>query len=284
MRFAATALLLTFALGCGSEPSDPKKADPKGLIGKPGVPDAPATPTPPADPKAAAQKFVADFLAAVKAKTATADQLTADFKKVVALPLSAEDAAKGYSDIGAVTYLEKWAGAADEPKVELAGDVAFAAGRPGPTGRLLMRLAKDGGAWKVDWLSNGPATATEVAFTGGEDTAGVLFAAVAFTDAALRKDHALVAGLMTAKGREAVAFPFAAADKARGYNIGLLLAALDKHFGKADRAAVAGTTRTGPEATAKFDLTAGMTKSELTVKLAKGTKQGVWLVESFETK
>lgn len=282
MRFATTALLLTFALGCGSDSADPKKADPKGLIGKPGAPNASGTP---ADPKAAAQKFVTDFLAAVKAKKATADQLTADFKKVVALPLTAEDAKVGYSDIGAVTHLEKWAAAtADEPKVEVAGEVAFAAGKPGPGGRILLRLAKDGGAWKADWLSNGPATAADVKLDGGEDTAGIQFAVAAFTDAALKKDHALVAGLMTVKGRETVANPFAAADKARGYNVGLLLDALAKHFGKADRAAVTGTNRSGNEATAKVELTAGTAKTELTLKLAKGSKPGVWLVDNFEAK
>lgn len=285
MRFAAPTLpltlLLTFALGCGADSSDPKKTDPKGLVGKSALPDAPGTP---ADPKAAAQKFVTDFLTAVKAQKATADQLTADFKKAVAPPLASDDAAKGYSDLRAADYLVKWATVtADEPKVELAGDVAFAAGKPGPGGRLLMRLAKDGGAWKVDWLSNGPTSATDVKLDGGEDTAGVQFTVAAFTDAALKKDYILAAGLVAPDARARMAPPFKA-DEALGFSRSLFQRKVEAEFGPADRAVVAGTNRSGTAATVTVDLAAAMTKTALEVKLSKGTKPGAWLVAGFDAK
>ncbi len=280
MRLTTTALALTFALGCGAAPdkkdADPKKPDPKGSTG-----------TPPADdPKAAAQKFVTNFFAAVKAKKASPDQLTADFKKLVAPPFGTDDAAKGYSDESAATYLEKWAAVtADEPKVEPSGEVAFAAGKPGPGGRILMRLAKDGGAWKADWLSNGPPTADPVSLTGGEDTVAVLFAVAAFADAALKKDYALAAGLMTPAGRTKIAPAFDADLKAgRTYNPSILKGGIEKAVGKADRAAVTGNNRTGGDATATLALTGGAARTELTLTLVKGPKPGVWLVDAFDAK
>ena len=280
MRLALTALALSFALGCGAAPdkkeADPKKPDPKGSTG-----------TPPADdPKAAAQKFATDFFAAVKAKKASPDQLTADFKKLVAPPFGADDAAKGYSDEIATTYLEKWAAVtADEPKAELVGDVAFAAGKPGPGGRILMRLAKDGGAWKADWLSNGPPAADPVSLTGGEDTVAVLFAVAAFTDAALRKDYTLAAGLMTPAGRTKIAPAFDADLKAgRTYKPSIIKDEIEKAVGKADRAVVTGNNRTGGDATVTLALTGGAAQAELTLKLVKGPKPGVWLVDAFDAK
>ena len=212
-RLTVTAVSLSFALGCGSgskpdAKGDPKTTDPKKQaqgLSTPGVPDG---------PEAVAQKSVADFFAALKAKTATPDQLTPEFKKVVAPPFGGEPI--GFADAKAKDFLAKWATVtADPPKAEVAGDVAFAAGKPGPGGRVLMRLRKDADGWKVDWLSNGPATASVVKLDGGADTAGVQFTVAAFTDAVLAKRYTLVAGQMTAQGRESVA-PAFSADKARG--------------------------------------------------------------------
>ena len=64
MRLTVTALALTFALGCGGTQDKDKKDDPK----KPDPKGSPGTTPPVEDPKAAAQKFVTDFFAAVKAR------------------------------------------------------------------------------------------------------------------------------------------------------------------------------------------------------------------------
>lgn len=282
MRFAVTAVVLTFALGCGSgsapdKKEDPKKADPQGLRG---------TPTPPTqdDPAAAAQKFVTDFFAALKSKSATPEQLTTEFKKLIAPPFGAD--AAGFSEVRAKDFLTDWATVtADAPKAEVGGEVAFAAGKPGAGGRVLMRLTKVDGAWKVDWLSNGPATAEAVSLNGGEDAAGVQFAASAFVDAVMKKDYTLAAGAMTLPGKARIAPPFRAdADADRGFNPGLLKDALVSAFGAADRAVVAGATREKDTATVTLNLTAGDKKSELTLKLLKGSRPGVWLVDAFGAK
>ena len=286
MRLTVTALALTFALGCGAAPDKDKKDDPKSSKPRDGA-EGPRPLLPPVeDPKAAAQTFATDFFAAVKAKKASPDQLTADFKKLVAPPFGSDDAAKGYSDEIAATYLEKWAAVtADAPRAELVGDVAFADGKPGPGGRILMRLAKDGGAWKADWLSNGPPTADPVSLTGGEDTVAVLFAVAAFTDAALKRDYTLAAGLMTPAGRTKIAPAFDADLKAgRTYKPSILKDEIEKAVGKADRAAVTGNDRTGGDATVTLALTGGAARTELTLKLVKGPKPGVWLVDAFDAK
>ena len=282
-RLTVTAVSLSVALGCGSgskpdAKGDPKTTDPKKQaqgLSTPGVPDG---------PEAVAQKSVADFFAALKAKTATPDQLTPEFKKVVAPPFGGEPI--GFSDATAKDFLAKWATVTDDPpKVEVAGDVAFAAGKPGPGGRVLMRLRKDGGAWKVDWLSSGPTTAMPVKLDGGADTAGVQFTVAAFTDAVLAKRYTLVAGQMTAQGRESVA-PAFSADKARGYNLGLFKEAIASAFGQTTQIALAGTSREGDTATVTLELTAGDKKTPLMLTLVreKDAKPGAWLVDRFEAK
>lgn len=282
MRLAVTAVALTFALGCGSgsapdKKDDPKSTNPQRLQGTP-------TPPTPTDPKAAAQKFVSDFFAALKAKTATPEQLTTEFKKVIAPPFGADPA--GFSEVRAQDYLnDRAAVTADQPKVEVADEVAFAAGNPGPGGRVLLRLVKVGGAWQVDWLSNGPATAEAVTLNGPEGIAGVGFAAAAFADAAMTKNYTLVAAAMTLPGKARIAPPFRAdADADRGFNRGLLTDAVVAAFGSADRATLAGITREKDAATVKLNLTAGDKKTELTLTLVKGPRPGVWLVDRFDAK
>jgi len=283
-RLTVTAVSLSFALGCGSgskpdAKGDPKTTDPKKQaqgLSTPGVPDG---------PEAVAQKFVADFFAALKAKTATPDQLTPEFKKVVAPPFGGEPI--GFADAKAKDFLAKWATVtADPPKAEVAGDVAFAAGKPGPGGRVLMRLRKDADGWKVDWLSNGPATASVVKLDGGVDTAGVQFAAAAFTDAALTKDYTLAAALMSDGGMQFVAPAVFSADKARGYNLGLFKEAIASAFGQTTQIALAGTSREGDTATVTLELTAGDKKTPLMLTLVreKDAKPGAWLVDRFEAK
>lgn len=278
MRSVVTAVALSLALGCGAESTPPeKKVDP----GKP----APST-SPPAkpidEPKSQAPTPAAEFFAAVIAGKANPDQLTAEFKMLIAPPLEPSDAAKGYSDATAREFLKSWAATkADTPTGGVVGDVAFAASKPGPEGRVLLRLAKDGGAWKADWLSKGPPTASEVSLTGGDDTVAILFAVAAFSDAALKKEYTLAAGLMTPAGRKAVAPPFDA-DQALGYNRNILKQRLAAAVGKSDRATMANQAKTGDAATVKLALTGDPTRTELTLRLVKGPKPGVWLVDGFD--
>ena len=172
------AFLLTasvfFALpGCGGDKSQPsgkgddknKKEEPKLVI--PGQPTDPKTTIPPVtipaqpakvDITSGVGKEAVDFLMAVRGGTARADQLSAVFVKAIGLPVRLDsDKVKGYSTGEAEDWMRKLGASTGfglPLKADQVGDVALFRGiLVGKPGGYSLRMVKEGGAWKVDWLS-----------------------------------------------------------------------------------------------------------------------------------
>ena len=303
----AAALGLAALPGCGNSAPDKgesKKDEPKGGGAKADGPkpdDKKANSlvgAPPGEPKAAlgevdkgAEVVVMGFLRDLGDGAAKADVLSPALLKAVGRPWELpDDTAKGYSADAAARWLRTAQGKSFSPSLDRkqAGDAIYWRGAMQPAGSYSLRLLRDGGAWKIDWLAlstvdgGGPVTA------GGADDALAEFAVRAFVEAladagAMERNAraAILARGMVPPLRAAWAPPFDA-DKAQGYdyNPGKLALAATGYAGGTSAIAVA---KAG-DATYTVELTKPTGKKVLTVKLVKGATPGEWLVSEVAEK
>jgi hypothetical protein len=291
--------------GCGSDKPQPSgKGDDKNKPGepKPGpVPGGdPKTPTPTPTPTPAkvdittgVGKEAIDFLQAVRGGTATADKLSAPFAKAVGLPVVFDgDKAKGFSASAAEDWMRKVGASTGfglPLKADQVGDVALFRGMlVGKQGSYSLRMVKEGGAWKVDWLSASTANVTKgVAVpTNSGDAILQEFAATAVVEAICDQDampaqqrNAVIAAGLTPALRTSWASPLDA-DKTAGYDyspakLGFKIGDIG---GKAESVSY---TQQGDAAYFAEVTKAGGAKAAYLVKLAKGTNPGQWLVENI---
>jgi hypothetical protein len=263
---------------------DPK-GDPKGTP-KVDPPRKPET----VDPVSGVGKDAIEFLQAVKDGTAKADKLSAAFVKLIGLPAELpSDKAKGYSADAAEGWLKRVGnGVGFGPPLysKQTGDTAvLRGGLVGKPGGYSLRMVKEGGAWKADWLSLSSVEVKPVAPAANADAIFQEFAAAAVAEAVCDKDAMprdertmVIAAGLTPAYRTKLAPPFDS-DKAQGfdYNRG----ALALEAGKLGDKAESGTLTPQGDAAFKVEVTrAGGAKSAYLVKLAKGTTPGQWLVEN----
>lgn len=292
----AAWLLLALA-GCGGKTNpttgDVAKGDKKGGDPKAG----PGTPSPtvPVEvkPKDVAQLAAEAFIRDMQAGTVSPDRLTPGFLKVVGKPLAFDsDKAAGYSKDEAEKWLKRIGSGLTfgiPTGYTLPGVAVFTGTFQGPNkkGRVLLRMAEDGGTWKADWFQLATVAADDPRKPQTADEPFQDFAVAAAVDAVADKDGLpaadrapLIGGALSPRLRENLATPFAQ-DKEKGYdyNPALLIqkaADLGKGVEKYARTPDAGGTTYKVDATA-----AGGAKKSYTLKLVKGPTPGVWLVDEF---
>jgi hypothetical protein len=293
--------------GCGkpAPPKDAKKDEKKDE--KPNqTPNPNPNPAPnlnPGPPKntlgevePAADQFATAFLTDLVQGKAKAEMLSVDFMKAVGKPVVLpSDKAKGFSPDAATAWLNR---VGEGVTIGLAltrkqaGDVVYIRGvmsgmrlgkEANKTGGYSLRLVKEGGAWKVDWLS---LTSVDVAATPAAPTPEALaqeFAVVAFVETVadlngMGKDERppLIAEAMTPALRVAWAPPFDQ-DKNQGYDYSpgkIGIEATKLGGGTSSFTAV----RVGdlPEFTVVLTKPAG--KKSYTIRLTKGAGPNDWLV------
>jgi hypothetical protein len=289
--------------GCGGDKPQPpgkgddkgKKEDPKLNIGQPTDPKTTIPPvTIPAQPAkvdttTGVGKEAVDFLMAVRAGSARADQLSAAFVKAIGLPVVLDsDKAKGYSTGAAEDWMRKVGastGFGPPLKADQVGDVALFRGiLVGKSGGYSLRMVKEGGAWKVDWLSASSVDVKKAIAVPANSSDAILqeFAATAVVESILDQDampapqrHAIVAAGLTPALRMSWASPLDG-DKASGYDYSLskLKFKVDDIGGKAESVSY---TQQGEGAYVAEVAKAGGGKAAYLVKLVKGQP----LVESL---
>jgi hypothetical protein len=290
LRITTACLALALA-GCGGDkpaPTTPeKKTDGGGASSA--TPALPAvTPLPPSGPADdATTKVASDFLRTVGDGTVTAATMTPAFLKVIGKPLAFEtDQAKGYNPDLAEQWVKRVGGGLTFglPSGTAGGGAAAVSGSyrgPNREGRYLIRLVQEGG-WKVDWfqLSSAPASPSP---TASGDAVFQQFAAAAFLDVLADKGNKqddrvpLLANLLSPELRKEWATPFAS-DTKSGYDYNPGQIALKfAEIGAVD----AYTAGAVADLTVKGELTKAAGKKPFTLKLAKGTGPGQWVVSSF---
>lgn len=310
VRRSAAALLavaLGFAAlpGCGNstpQAKDEKKDDKKDPTPPPPPGPGPTPPTPPEGPPkstlGAVEKAADDAATAFRRElvmgTAKADMLSTAFLKAVGKPVVLpSDKAKGYSDDSATSWLKKVGAGVNfgpELKREQAGDVAYLRGGLQKPGGYCLRMVKEGGAWKVDWLSISSVDNGSVTTTPTPEGAAQGFAVASFVElltdlSGMPKDERLLvlAAAMTPALRAAWAPPFEM-DKPQGFdfNPGKLGTEAVKIGGKTTGYTA---SRVGDLPEFKVELTKTDGKKSLTVRLVKGATPLEWLVsEVIEAK
>jgi hypothetical protein len=299
---------LTALSGCGgSAPPKDNKKDEKKEEPKP-VPKANPNPGTTPDPQPqppqstlgevepAADQAATAFLRDLVQGQPKADALSAAFVKVIGKPVQFEsDKAKGYSADAAVDWLRRAGdGVAFNPALhrKQAGDVVYVRGSisgarlgkdPNKTGAYSLRLVREGGAWKADWLSLSSVEAAAVPGAPTPEAAAQQFAVVAFVETVAdlngmpKEERApLIAAAVTPALRASWAPPFDQ-DKAQGYDYspGKIVLEVTKIGGGTSSFTVARAGDT-PEFSAVLTKPAG--KKAYTVKLVRGTGPHEWLV------
>jgi hypothetical protein len=303
----ALAAGLVFALpGCGSKPQadkgSEKKDEPKGEPkpdpkvdpkGEPKIdPKGEPKPVDKIDLSTGVGKEATEFLKALGEGTAKADKLSAGFAKAIGLPVTLpSDKAKGYSADAAEGWLKR-VGQGHNISLPFnsrqAGDAALFRGTfIGKPGGYALRMVKEGGAWKVDWLALSSAEVKGTTAGPSADAVAQEFAATAVIEVICDKDAmpkddripAIAAGLTPAL-RAKWAEPFGS-DKDQGYdyNRGKLALKAAEIGGGAESFTA---TQQGDTPVFKVEITkAGGAKAAYLVKLVKGTAPGQWLVDDI---
>jgi hypothetical protein len=256
-RTVLPALLVAALAGCGGGGSNPAATtDAKGGKVDKGSPAA--------DTKAvdAGKKFAADFLAAVRDKKATPDQLTPEFKAVFA-----------DNPVAELTFLAGEVGADDVTAAGGADGAVFAMGKNKAGTRTLLRAVKVGADWKADWLSVGPKGVGSAVLTG--DNAPAQFAAQAFVDAVAAKKYAHAAALSSPAAKT----KYGESVISKTFDLGTFGDTLAKLLPGPEAYTVSNTSA----GTVTVDVTAGGKKTA-TIKTVKGSRPGEWLVDSVEVK
>ena len=286
-----------------AEKKDDKKAEKKDDPVPAPQPDPKPAPQPDVPPKntlgpvePAADQAATAFLSALIHGTAKADALSAAFLKTVGKPLVLpSEKAVGVSADAATTWLKKVGEGVSfglALKREQAGDMMYSRGSfssprlgaaAGQTGSYALRLVKEGGAWKVDWLSLSSVDTFIVPTPPTPEGAAQTFAVAAFAESiadlnGMPKDEraAVIAAALTPALRTAWAAPFDQ-DKNQGYDYspGKLVTEAIK-IGGGTTAFTA--TRVGDLPEFKVDLTKPAGKKTYHVKLVKGAGPNEWLV------
>lgn len=295
---ALLAAVIGLTVGCGGPPAklDAKKDEAKKGDILPPKPDDIPTPKPPDTPPkttlGAVEKAADDAATAFRRDLVTgvakADALSATFLKAVGKPAQLpSDKARGYSTDTAASWLRKVGETVNfgpEMKREQAGDVAYLRGALQKPGTYSLRLVKEGGAWKVDWLSISSVENGTVTTTPTPEGAALGFAVAAFVELTAdvsgmpAEERAVALGAaLTPALRTAWASPFDQ-DKNAGldFNPAALVRKATAEIGGGTSAYTA--TRVGdlPEFTVELTKPAG--KKKYTVKLVKGAAPHEWLV------
>jgi hypothetical protein len=291
VRAAAAVLAAGFLAlaGCGGEkPQAPRSGDGKGEPKS--DPAAPAAPPRKIDPAAGVGKDAFEFLKALGAGAARAEQLSAGFVKMIGLPAELPaDRARGYSPAAAESWMRRVGGGATFalPSGFAGADAAVLWGGfqgPGRKGDYLLRMVNEGGAWKVDHLALTSAPHTAGAAGDGPDAEFQAFAARAAggllcdRDAMPKDERAIaLAAALTPAFRANLAEPFGS-DREQGFdfNRGKLLLEADRIGGGAESYA---TARQGP-AEFRLEVVKAGAKAAYLLRLAKGPAPGQWLVEN----
>ncbi len=287
--------------GCGNKPGptqadkkdEPKKDDPKvdPKVDPKKIDTTNPPPTALSKVEPDAEKMAEAFLKSLGEGTATADALSTGFLKSVSKPLELPDDIKhGFSRDNATRWLKR-VGENYNFSASLfrqqAGDAVFWRGLvTGPAlpggGGYSLRLVKEGGAWKVDWLGLSATDIKGSVATGAPDAAFQEFAVTSFvevlTDAKAMSDETrppVIAHAMTADLRKKWAPP-GAQDMGQGYDYSpghLRLAAVKCGGGTKEF-----TVAKAGDLTFSVVLTKPAGPKTIVVKLVKGTTAGEWLV------
>jgi hypothetical protein len=296
LRTAALAALAALALalsGCGDKPrpgDKDKKDDPRPLAGDPtkGDPKAEVKVEPKVDVTAGVGKDAVEFLSAVGAGTAAADRLSAGFVRLVGQPaVFGGDKERGYSPSAAEGWLRavgaKLTGMGPMAEAARAGDAAVFRGAFAG-GTYFLRMVREGGGWKADWLSLTSAKVTGPAAPPTPDgvlqgfAAAAVGAAVCDTAAMPRGERVAAAAAGLTPSLRAALGPPLDGDQALGYSPAKLGWKLDEIGGKAEAVAL---TPAG-DAAFRMEVTrAGGEKAAYLLKLAKGNAPGQWLVDAI---
>ncbi len=303
---ALTAAMLLALSGCGTgeQPRPVKKdgqAEPSLNTGTTGAAQTthpqpagtdPARPAQQIDTNSGVAQEAINFLTAVGAGTAKADQLSSGFVRLIGLPVELPgDKARGYSPDAAESWLRrvgaKLTGMGPMTESFQAGDVAVFRGRF-TGGTYLLRMVKEAGAWKTDWLSlsSVDATGTSPAGSATAETQLQSFAATAVASAVCDQEAmpreerlAVIAAGLTPAFRQTWAEAFDG-DKHKGYDHSPAKLGV-KVGGIGNGCRSVAITPTGP-GTFQMEVTrTSGEKASYTLKLAKGTTPGQWLVESI---
>lgn len=255
-RIVLPALLVTALAGCGGGGNAPVTDAQGGKVDK-GSPQA--------SPKdvEAGKKFATDFLAAVRDKKASPDQLTPEFAKVFSDSPAAE-----------LTFLASEVGADDVTAAGGSDGAVFAVGKNKAGTRTLLRVVKAGADWKVDWLSVGPKGVGSAVLTG--DNAPAQFAVQAFLDAVARKKFAHAAALTSPAAKT----KYGKSAFGESFDLGAFTDTLGKLLPNLE----AYTHTASTAGTVTMEVTASGAKKTATIKAVKGTRPGEWLVDSVEVK
>jgi hypothetical protein len=230
---------------------------------------------------------------------AKADMLSTAFRKVVGKPLLFPgDKEKGYSPDEAANWLKRvgdGVGIGLPLKQQQAGDVVYIRGSiTGPrlgkdaskTGGYSLRMVREAGAWKADWLSLTSVDVTAAPVPPTPEAVAQEFAAVAFMEAVAdlngmpRDDRPqLIAAALTPELRTKWAPPFDQ-DKQQGYdyNPGMINTHATK-IGGGTSALTA--SRVGDLPEFRVELTKPRGKEAYTVRLVRGPGPHEWLVNEI---
>ena len=256
--------------------------------GKPEVkPDVPPKNTlGPVEP--AADQAATAFLRDLVHGTAKPEALSSAFLRAVGKPWAFPgDKEKGYSPNSAESWL-KQVGAGNTfglaLKQEQVGDVVYIRGALQKPGGYCLRLVKEGGAWKVDWLSVSSVESGTLTTTPTPEGTAQGFAVAAFVETITDVDgtpkenrHLLIAAATTKELRTAWSPLDFDQDRLAGYDYGpgkLVPAAVKIGGGTKAYAA----SRVGDLPEFKVELTKPEGKKTFVVKLVKGAAPHEWLV------
>jgi hypothetical protein len=203
------------------------------------------------------------------------------FKQLIAPPTTDSDKARGYSEWGAEQWLKDTLAGKAGYTVLWAGSVSpdaviFTATDQGQSGRVVLRLAKSGPGFLVDWVHVGPQK-DRVNLDGGGDNLARSFTVHAYLDTLVGGQHALTESLLTPAVKARLAPPL---NDPLGYNRAMLGVKLAGFRGKA-----AGWKAGGTDETVAGQLVEpGGPERAFTLKLVKGSRPSEWLVEDFTVK
>lgn len=263
-------------VGCSKTASNPPAADSGQTSGKTtptgGAPVVGSVAEPTNLSGLEASQLAKKFLNAVQDGTATADQMTPSFKKIIAEPVFETDRARGYSDSVAENWLKQFQGklgsyAISSPTIHEAAYYTGTVSGAKPQ-QLLLRVKKAESGWLVDWFSVVEATPVQVP---GEPTAQT-FASMAFLHALIGHKDELAAGTMSTAYKKSIA-P-AIGSETKPYNAGTLKTKLNgirANFTGFKLIKTEGGTVTGQLLNAE-------TSKSFTLKLVMG-EQNEWLVD-----
>ncbi len=268
----SATLALVLLTGCGSQAPPPAKAPPAPTLNVPAAGTTSST-TAQTDVLAAAH----EFLTAADKGSPDVAKVTSAFKQLI----GPADKPGGYSDWAAEQWLKEqltgkvktiatWSGsAAPDTVIVAASDQA-----PTQPRRVVLRMVKHGTGFLVDWVHVAPAQ--DRLNLGAGDSTAMAFAAQAFLDTLVTGQPTLAESLLTPAFKARLAPPL---NDPLGYNRAMLGIKLVSFRGKATewKGALSDMTMTG-------QLVEIGKERPFTLKLAKGSRPGEWLVEDFDVK